>query len=127
MAVPHTHPHAHLAAPPAGAAHRALRAAWISVGFFVVSFVAAMVLGDWLITVQGYASGSDVRVGVALRAGIPALLVLIAPAAPAVWFGLRARRLGAENGVVPALVGGVLGAVAVIQNLGSLALTHWFG
>ena len=46
MAVPQSHTHAHLAAPPAGTADRAPRAAWVSVGFFFVSFVAAMVLGD---------------------------------------------------------------------------------
>lgn len=125
MAIPHTH--AHLGSPQAGAAHRALRAAWISVGFFVVSFVAAMVLGDWLITVQGYTSGSEVPLGVALRAGLPALLVLIAPAFPAVGFGLRAKRLGAENGQIPAIVGGALGVLAILQNLGNLVLTHWFG
>ncbi len=53
----------------------------------------------WALTSQGYQSGdSDISAQVALRAGIPAVLVLIAPTIPAIGFGLRARQLGIPAG-----------------------------
>src|SRR5512132_3580230 len=99
------------AAPvPVGAvavrARRSLRLAWISVAVLPLAFVGAMLIGDGLLTLQGYQSGdSEIPIGVVLRAGVPAVLVLIAPTIPAIWFGLRARQLGIPAGVVPALVG----------------------
>ena len=55
-----------------------------------LAFVGAIFLGDGLLTAQGYQSGdSDIPVGVALQAGVPAVLVLITPAVCAVVFGLR--------------------------------------
>lgn len=59
---------------------RALRVAWAAVAMIPVGFVVAMVLGDWLITVQGYESGTTdvLPLSVVALAGIPALLALIA-------------------------------------------------
>lgn len=110
-------------------ARRTLRLAWVAVAFIPVSFVAAMVLGDWLLTRQGYESGAEVAppVGVALQAGLPALAVLVVPPLLALWLGLRARRQGEPRGDVPAVVGGVVAGVAVLQNLGSLLLMQLFG
>jgi hypothetical protein len=67
---------------------------------------------------QGYESGSSepVPLGDALKAGIPALLVLIAPAISAILFGFRARRRGASNGVIPAVIGIVVGGFSVLTN-----------
>ena len=99
-------------------ARRSLRFAWISVAVMPVAFVAAMVIGEGLLTMQGYESGSaeSVPVGVALKAGIPAVLVLIAPAVTAMLFGFRARRRGASNGMIPAVIGIVVGGYCVLMN-----------
>lgn len=104
-------------------ARRNLGLAWISVAILPLAFVGAMFIGDGLLTAQGYQSGdSDIPVGVALRAGVPAVLVLITPALCAVVFGLRARRLGRRAGAIPALVGLVVAAISVLFNALPLAL-----
>ena len=104
-------------------ARRSLRLAWISVAILPLAFVGAMILGDGLLTLQGYQSGdSEIPRGVALMAGIPAVLVLIAPTIPAIGFGLRARRLGIPAGAIPALVGLVVAAMSILLNALPLAL-----
>jgi hypothetical protein len=102
---------------------RSLRLAWISVAILPLAFVGAMFLGDWLLMLQGYQpAGSEIPPLVALSAGIPAVLVLIAPTIPAIGFGLRARRLGIPAGVIPALVGLVVAAISILLNALPLAL-----
>lgn len=98
---------------------RALRYSWASVGLIPFSFVAAMVLGDWLVTVQGYQSGSEelLPLSVVALAGIPAMLVLIAPAISAVLFSIKAVRMGTRNGRVPGVIGATFGVGAVLLNL----------
>ena len=105
--------------PAPKADRRVLRNAWISVALIPVAFVVAMLLGDWLLSLQGYESGSEQfpPVGVSLLAGIPALVVMIAPAVTAMWFGLKARRQGLARGIVPAVIGGVFIGRAIITNL----------
>jgi hypothetical protein len=73
-------------------------------------------------SLQGYQSGDSEIPGVALKAGIPALLILVAPTIPAIGFGLRARRLGITAGAIPALVGLVVGAMSMLLNALPLAL-----
>lgn len=97
---------------------RALRWAWASLCFLPVSFIGAMVLGDWLMTSQGYRSDADdIELGAVLKAGLPALLVLIAPALAAAWFGLRARKLGHPDWLAPVLTAGVIAAASLVLNL----------
>ncbi|TFC47100.1 hypothetical protein E3T26_09450 [Cryobacterium sp. TMT1-21] len=95
-----------------------VRYAWICVAVLPVSFVAAMILGDALLSLQGYDSGTEspIPIGVLLLAGIPAVLVLIAPTVPAMWFGFRARRLGASSGLIPAVIGATVLAFGVLTN-----------
>jgi hypothetical protein len=83
-----------------------------------------MFIGDGLLTMQGYESGSaeSLPVGVALKAGIPAMLVLIAPAVTAMLFGFRARRRGASNGMIPAVIGIVVGGYVVLMSIPVLIL-----
>jgi hypothetical protein len=45
------------------------------------------------------------------------MLVLILPAISAIWFGLRAKRLGLENGRVPFIIGIVVVAGSVFQSI----------
>lgn len=112
-------------APAERPGRRALRAAWISVAAMPVAFVLAMVLGDSLLSLQGYDSGSEqpAPLGVILLAGIPALLVLIAPTIPAILFGFRASRLGRANGIVPAVIGIVVAAWCILSNLLPLVIS----
>ena len=88
-----------------------------------VSFVGAMVLGDWLLTSQGYQSGTeDIELGAILKAGVPAMLVLVTPTLPAAWFGLKAKKLGHPDWLAPVLAAGVIAAAAVALNLLQLSV-----
>lgn len=107
---------------------RALIAAWISVALLPVSFVAAMVQGDALLSLQGYDSGSAELIppaGVAL-AGIPAVLVLIGPTIPAMVFGCRARRLGMRAGILPSVIGATALVYALLTNTLPLLVASLF-
>ena len=96
-----------------------LRMAWVAVALLPVSFIVAMVVGDGLISLQGYGSGDDVAIpiGPVLLAGIPALLILITPGVAAVFYGRRAYRAGRAAGQLPAWIGGAVSAMALGQNL----------
>jgi hypothetical protein len=99
-------------------ASRAMRWAWVSLCLLPVSFVAAMILGDWLLTSQGYESGSeDVELGAVLKAGVPAMLVLVAPALASAWLGLKAKRLGHPDWLAPVLTAGVIAGASLALNL----------
>ncbi|GAA2096762.1 hypothetical protein GCM10009841_08620 [Microlunatus panaciterrae] len=100
-------------------ARRDLIIAWVSVALIPVAFAAAMLVGDGLLTLQGYESGSEQTPPLlpVLLAAVPAMLVLLTPTVTAVWFGLRARREGRQVGLVPALIGMVAGAGAILLNL----------
>lgn len=100
-------------------ARRLLRLAWVSTALIPVGFVIAMVVGEGLLSLQGYDSGAETvpTAGVALLAVGPAVVILVLPAVAAIIFGLRARRRGARNGIVPAVIGIVLVAYALLSNL----------
>jgi uncharacterized membrane protein len=100
-------------------ADRDQRKAWVAVASLPVALVLAMFVGEGLIGALGYQSGGDepVPVGPALLAGIPALLILIAPGVAAVHYGHRAYRAGRKDAKVPAWIGGVAAVVVVAQNL----------
>ena len=103
------------AVPPG---RRPLTFAWISVALIPVAFIAAMFIGEGLFAVQGYEPEPDAfpPLGVAVRAALPAGLVMIAPAIAAVVFGFRAHRHGTTNGIVPGVIGVVVVAYGVLAN-----------
>jgi hypothetical protein len=107
------------------AGRRSLRNAWISVAAIPVAFIVAMVAGEGLASLMGYDSGSGelAPLGVMLTAGVAGVLVMVAPAVCAAWFGLRARRQGVASGIVPAVVGIVVGAAAILSNTLPLLLS----
>lgn len=111
--------------PAAPAGRRSLRAAWISVALIPVAFVAAFVLGEWLYSVQGYETGGDgtAPIEVVLLAGIPAVLIMIAPGVAAGWLGLRARRQGIPGGLIPAVIGILAAAFGLLTNALPLLLS----
>ena len=97
-----------------------VRWAWVCTALIPVGLVAAIVVGSVI------ASCARLRLrqarmlaplGIALAAGIPAVLVGLLPAGLAVYLGLRARRAGDERGLVPAIVAGALGFGFVGINL----------
>ncbi len=115
--------------PPVGAGigRRCLRWAWISVALTPVGFVLGMLLGEALAAAQGFEGGSDVfpPARVVLLAGLPAMVVLLAPAVPGIVLGLRARHHGASAGWVPALIGALVVVSAVLANSLPLVLGGW--
>lgn len=96
-----------------------VRRAWISVGLLPVAVVLAFVAGEGLASALGYESGSDelAPLWVAATVGLVAVPIAVAPGALAVWLDLRARRAGDQRGLVPAIVGGVLGIGFIGINL----------
>jgi hypothetical protein len=81
--------------------------------------VVAMVVGEGLIGALGYQSGSQapVPIGPMLLAGVPALLILVAPGVAAVHYGHRAYRVGRREAAVPAWIGRATAGVVVAQNV----------
>ena len=92
-----------------------------------VGFVGGMLLGDALVSAQGVEVGSEELppLRVALLAGLPALVIVLAPAVMAIVLGLRARHQGASTGWIPALIGALVVVYAVLANSVSLVLGVW--
>ncbi|TIC83854.1 hypothetical protein E8D34_14925 [Nocardioides sp. GY 10113] len=101
---------------------RDVRRAWWSLALFVPSTVAAFVIGEGLAAAFGYADLVDVPVGVALAAGLPAILVFALPVAAVWYFGHRAVRRGHPQGRVPIIVAAVVGGGFLALNLLQLAM-----
>ena len=97
-------------------ARRLLRLAWIAVAAIPVAFVAGMVIGAGLLTMQGYDSGDPLPPGTIVGAAGPALLVILAPELAAAVLGFKARGRGERRGVVPAVIGIVAAAFTIITN-----------
>ena len=90
------------------------RRAWWSLLLFVVSFVAAFVVGEGLVSLYGYESTDpDLPWWVPLAAGLPACLVF---AAPLLLTWRLARRAG-PAGRTPLLVGSLFDLMFLGQNL----------
>jgi len=95
--------------PDPETARRDLTRAWVSLALVPVAFVLATVTGEGLIAAAGYPSGDVVPpLWLALLIGVPLTLVVAAPAAAAVRYGRRARRGGQAQGLVAAVIGGVV-------------------
>ncbi|PWI17974.1 hypothetical protein DI272_30310 [Streptomyces sp. Act143] len=87
------------------------------------AFVLAVLTGDWLLHLQGYDdSAKTVPLTPTLIAGGLALLVLIAPAAAALYYGLRALRHGNPAGLAPAVSGGIAAGVLLLLNVVALVV-----
>lgn len=101
------------------AARRPLRLAWVSVALVPLGLVAAMLVGEGLLSTLGFESGVEQAppFPAVLIAGVPAMVILVLPAVGAIVFGFVARSRGAVKGVVPAVIGIVVAAYFVIANL----------
>lgn len=104
------------------------RRAWLSLLLFPVTFVAAFVVGEGLVTLLGYSVGGESPpVGVMLAAAIPALAVFSVPAALATYFARRAALAGEPHAWMPAYVGLGVAGVFVLQNVLAFLLVILFG
>ena len=98
------------------------RRAWFAVGFIPIGFVLSMLIGEGLFATLGYDSeDTDVPLGAIALAGGSALLVFLIPCLAAWLLGQRAIGEGESAGQVPAIVGGVVGALFLVTNLLGLA------
>ncbi len=99
-----------------------LRLAWASVALIPIGFLAGMLVGEGLLSMQGRESGVEQspRLSAVLLAAAPALVTLTLPAVAAIVFGFGARERGARRGVVPAVIGIVVATYALLTNLLSL-------
>lgn len=106
-----------------GVGARMVRDAWWSVAAFVLSFVAATVLGDAILSWTGHDSGdADLPWHAVVAAGLPAVLILAAPGVAAWYFGRRAIRYGDERGRTPMIVGVTVAAALVALNAAALVV-----
>lgn len=86
-----------------------------------MSFVLAFVVGEGLYALLGSEPDDATEpLWVALVAGVPAIALFLVPCAAAVWFGNRARAEGHRAGLLPLVVGAVLGLWMLVMNTVSL-------
>jgi hypothetical protein len=98
---------------------RDLRRAWLSLLLFPVSFLAAVGIGEGLVSLMGYPSGGPESAPwfVAVLAATPALVVFAVPGLLALAYGRRAARAGARSALVPAVLGTVVALGFVALNV----------
>jgi hypothetical protein len=95
-----------------------MRTGWVLLALLPVTLIGAMVLGDWLLSVQGHSAGeAAIPAMVALRAGLPAVTLLVSPLVAAAWCGRAAARAGDPRGRSLFVVGGILALAMVALNL----------
>jgi hypothetical protein len=104
-------------APAPAPAERERRLAWTALATIPVFFVLAFAVGEGLYAALGYDPGTGGEpLWVELLVAAVALPVFLAPCVAAVVLGRRARRGGDRGGLVPALIGGLVGAGFVVLN-----------
>lgn len=115
-----------MSSPNPVAARRFLRAGWLFLALLPVALTAAMFLWSGSLMEQGWylRADLDMPLRVALRAGVPALAVLVIPPAVAAWCGRRAERLGHPGGRDLRVIAIVVTAVSLALNLAPL-LVVW--
>lgn len=107
-----------------------VRRAWWALAVTPLALVVAMVAGDGFASALGFQEGTGelAPLPIMLVVGVPATLLLAAPAAIALVLARRAIRSGDVRGQAPAVVAGVLLLVIIGQSLLALTLgvlTAW--
>lgn len=98
-----------------------LSRAWVAVALIPVGFVLAFAVGQGLYAVLGYKPEDATEpLWVALVAGVPAIVLFLVPCGAAVWYGNRARAEGHRAGLLPLVLGAVLGLWMLVTNTVSL-------
>ncbi|MEV6895404.1 hypothetical protein [Kribbella sp. NPDC051137] len=88
----------------------------MALAFYPLSFVAAFVVGEGLLSWYGY-SDQGAPLWATVAAAGPALLIFVIPGIFAVAYGLQAVRQGNREGQTPALVGVAVGAGMIGMNV----------
>ena len=101
--------------------------AWLSLAFYPVSFVAAFVVGEGLLSWYGYSDDLTVPVWIAAAAAGPALIVFSVPGILSVHFGRQAMRRGDPRGHAPAVVGAAIALGFIALNVLSGIAQIFFG
>lgn len=96
---------------------RDVRRAWWSFALFVPSLVAAFITGEGLLAATGHSDDQSPPVGIALMAGLPAILVFALPTLFVWYFGHQAQRHGHPEGRTPVIVAVVIAGGFLTMNL----------
>lgn len=95
----------------------ALTRAWIAIALTPVFLFLAFAAGEVVISLLGYQSGSSFPTWVSLVSGLAAIAVILLPCVAAVFFGRRARKAGDRRGLIPVILGTVIGLGALIMTI----------
>lgn len=101
---------------------RDVRRAWWSFALFGPSLVAAFITGEGLLAAMGHSGDQTPPVGVALMAGLPAVLVFALPTVLVWYFGHQAQRHGRPEGRTPVTVAVVIAGGFLAMNLFQLVV-----
>jgi hypothetical protein len=104
----------------------AYRRAWWALSLYPITFVAAFVIGEGLISLLTEDAG-DAAFWEVLVAVTPALLVFVIPGILSATQGRKAMRLGRRDGKVPVIVGATIGIGFVGLNILSYIVGLVFG
>jgi hypothetical protein len=96
---------------------RDVRRAWWSLSLFVPSLVAAFITGEGLLAAMGHSGDQSPPAGIALTAGLPAILVFALPTLLVWYFGRQAERHGHPEGRTPVIVAVVIAGGFLAVNL----------
>ncbi len=101
---------------------RDVRRAWWSCALFAPSLVAAFITGEGLLAAMGHGGDQSPPAGVALMAGLPAILVFALPTLLVWYFGHHAERHGHPEGRTPVIVAVVIAGGFLAMNLFQLVV-----
>jgi hypothetical protein len=114
---PTSHPSAGLGPRP----QPPLVRSWISLALVPVFFAISFVAQEGIYALTGYdPSTGDAPLWADLVAGLPGLAILLIPCVSAVVYGRRATREGVRTGLVPEVLGVLLGVGAVVLTVVNL-------
>jgi uncharacterized membrane protein (DUF485 family) len=83
---------------------------WIAVALIPVFFLASFMVGYFLYSLFGYTpENMDAPAWVELTVGVVALALFLAPCLAAVFYGWTANKAHDRRGLVPLVIGGILG------------------
>lgn len=113
----------HTTQPLAPRDGRSVTRAWVSLAVVPLFFILAMAVGYGIYALLGYQpENADAPFWANVAAGVPALLLLVAPCATAVFYGWRANRVGDRRALVPLVIAGLIAVwFTVLTVLGLFA------
>lgn len=102
---------------------RSVTRAWVSLALVPLFFIFAMAVGYGIYGLLGYQpENADAPFWVVLLASVPALVLLLAPCAAAVFYGWRANRVHDRRALAPLVIAGLIGIwFTVLTVIGLLA------